>query len=590
MPIMNIRIASVSLGLILPLCTFAQGLHKEINVEQKIEPVKREAARINLLPSLQLPPVARPQLSFSDRVVTAHVPNTINTLDPVAFGDRLYVSPYRGYVALGLGAPLFNATFSAGYRAIDNDRTRLSLWSQYDGDIYTQTIPVTGGPSSSVKNYWRDHTASIGADIHQAVGKESFIDGGLDYTYAYHTVPIGHLSYGQNVSRVNARAIFSSHEDALEYSAGLRYRHFGFYHLSAPAGYKYIYDKAPYSTVRQNIFGASITTKLAASDESSIGLDVDADFLRTGKSLTPVYPFNDNMAVNGDKTTGLVSITPHYDYSASTVHARLGLQADLSVNDGKFFHIAPEVSLAWTPSQIVGFEVKAHGGSSLNSLSTLYDITPYISSFMTYGQSHIPYAFDGRITVGPFLGAYIEFFGGYAKANGWLMPTYVPATPGGAMFDRVDLSAWHFGAAIGYDYRKTLSARVSYETAPNDYDKSFYEWRDRAKHVVNAELKIRPIKPLLLSLDWEFRAGRRIYYTVVTDLDTSIPDHPLTIYTNEPTSLGCVSNLSLGAGFTVTDPLTIFARGENLLNRRFYHLGERYSQGTTFLIGASLKF
>ena len=126
MPIMNIRIASVSLGLILPLCTFAQGLHKEINVEQKIEPVKREAARINLLPSLQLPPVARPQLSFSDRVVTAHVPNTINTLDPVAFGDRLYVSPYRGYVALGLGAPLFNATFSAGYRAIDNDRTATS--------------------------------------------------------------------------------------------------------------------------------------------------------------------------------------------------------------------------------------------------------------------------------------------------------------------------------------------------------------------------------------------------------------------------------------------------------------------------------
>ena len=76
----------------------------------------------------------------------------------------------------------------------------------------------------------------------------------------------------------------------------------------------------------------------------------------------------------------------------------------------------------------------------------------------------------------------------------------------------------------------------------------------------------------------------------MTDLDTSIPDHPLTIYTNEPTSLGCVSNLSLGAGFTVTDPLTIFARGENLLNRRFYHLGERYSRGTTFLIGASLKF
>lgn len=124
---MNIRTAILALGLGVATLASAQGLHKEINVDQKIEPVKRDASRINVLPTLQLPAVSRPQLSFSDRVVTTRVPNAITTLAPMAYGDKLYESSYRGYVVLGLGAPLFNASFSAGYRAIDTEKTRLSL-------------------------------------------------------------------------------------------------------------------------------------------------------------------------------------------------------------------------------------------------------------------------------------------------------------------------------------------------------------------------------------------------------------------------------------------------------------------------------
>lgn len=585
MTVMNTKIAIISLSLAAALSTQAQGLHKEIDVDRKIEPVKREASRMAVLPTLRLSPIAKPQLSFSDRVVTTRVPNTITTLNPVASGDSLYTSPYRGYAVLALGAPLFNATFSAGYRAVDNDRTRLSLWSQYNGDIYTRKIHTEAGRSE--KLYWRDHTASLGADLHQAVGNESFIDAGLDYTYAYHNVPCGVTSYGQNVSRVNAQGIFSSQAGNLGYSAGLFYRHFGFYHLSAPSGFE-----PDHNTVRQNLFGAKILTRLPMSDNSSVGMDIDADFLRTGPSLSPVRSSGyTDAAVNGAATTGLVSLTPHYDYASAAVNARIGAQIDLSINDGRVFHISPEASVAWTPSQIIGFEVKAHGGSSLNSLASLYDITPYISSFMAYGQSHIPYAFDGRVTVGPFLGAYIEFFGGYAKADSWLMPA-LPADgyTAGAIFDRTDLSAWHFGAAVGYDYRKLLSARVSYETAPNDYDHSYYEWRDRARHVVSAQLKVRPVEPVLVTLGWEFRAGRRIFRTAVTDIDDGTSPNPLTTLTDEPLPLGCVSSLSLGAGLTVTGQLSIFARGENLLNRHFSHIGGRYSQGISALIGASLKF
>lgn len=584
---MNIRTAILALGLGVATLASAQGLHKEINVDQKIEPVKRDASRINVLPTLQLPAVSRPQLSFSDRVVTTRVPNAITTLAPMAYGDKLYESPYRGYVVLGLGAPLFNASFSAGYRAIDTEKTRLSFWSQYNGDIYRDKVTDLISSKEEYTNYWRDHSASVGADLHQSLGKSSALDAAVDYTYGYHTVPVGYMNYPQNISRANASALFSSRTDALSYTAGLHYGHFGFYHMDFPTGYSHLLKDYPAKGTRQNLFGAEGSVSLPIGETSDLGLDINADFLRTGYHVSPEFPPYDLIKGEAAGTSGLISLTPHFDFGSQAVKGSLGLQADITTGGGKTFHIAPEVTLAWTPSQVFGIEVKAHGGSTLNSLAGLYDVSPYLNSFMAYGQSHIPYAIDGRFSVGPFFGGYIEVFGGYAKANDWLMPAGYNKFAGEGVYDTVDLSAWHAGAAIGYDYRNIFSARVSYETAPNDYDKSYYEWRDRAKHVINAELRLRPIEPLLVSLNWEFRGGRRTYYYIPGSFD----EGPLgTVYTPYAESLGCVSNLSLSAGYTVTEALTVFVNGQNLLNRRPDLIGFRPAQGTNVMIGASLKF
>ncbi|MCM1355806.1 MAG: hypothetical protein NC212_05300 [Staphylococcus sp.] len=583
---MNTRIALIALSLLSVATVSGQGLHKEINVDQEIVPVKRDASRINVLPTLSLPAISRPQLSFSDRVVTTRVPNSITTLAPVAYLDKLHESPYRGYVALGLGAPLFNATFSAGYRAIDTEKTRLSIWSQYDGDIYRDKhTDIVGGPVTEVTDYWRDHSATIGADLCQSVGKNTDLNANVDYTYAYHTAPIGVYTYSQNVSRANASVGLASHGDGLQYSIGARYGHFGFYHFDFPAGFNYLLADYPEKGARQNLAAIDGSVSLPMGETTEVAIDLSADFLHSSSHITPIHPLHFSFDNAGSETTGLIAVTPHFDFGSQAVKGHIGAEVDFSINDGKAIHIAPEVSFAWTPTQLLGIEIKAHGGSSLNSLAELYAYSPYLNPFATYGQSHIPVALDGRLTVGPFLGAYLELYGGYAKANGWLMPVE-NSYAGYGIFDRVDLSAWHAGAAIGYDWRDRFSARVSYETAPNDYDNSYYEWRDRAKHVVNAELKVRPIKPLLVTLGWEFRAGRHTYYNNEVFGDLGVFQY----YTPVPVSLGCVSDLSLSAAYSVTDRLTVFLNGENLLNRRYDLFSFRPSQGTTVMVGASLKF
>lgn len=586
---MNFKSAIILSGLVATsLAANAQGLHKEIDVDSKVDPVKREASRFTILPSLQLPSPTRPQLSFSDRVVSTTVPNTSPLLAPTAYGDKLYTSPYRGYVVAGLGTPIFNATFSAGYRAIATDKTSLNLWSQYDGDVYRNKITeiIAGAPIR--RDYInRDHSASLGAQFNHAVGNSTTLNAALDYTFASHTNPQAlDEYYTQNFSRVYASALLSANKENVVYTAGLHYQHFGTYHVSH---IDKTYSNIPEKGIRQNLFGAEGSIALPFGDEAFIALDANVDVLKSGNGLTPTNPFTDVFTTKSSSTSGLISLTPHYDISTSTVKTSIGLQVDYSTgvgNNFSNFHIAPEIKFAWTPSQQFGIEATATGGSTLNSRASLYDITPYIAPYTIYDQSHVPFDINARFTVGPFAGAYLQVFGGYAKADNWLMPVdndYINGYLYG-VFAPVDLSAWHLGAAVGYDYKDIASLRASYETAPNDYDNAYYKWRDYAKHVFDLNLKVRPIAPLTVAVDWQFRAGRCDYS--ISDMPSAIG----TVYTCQPRSLGVVSNLSLEADYAVTDRLNVFGRGENLLNRRFHYLGHRYAQGTTVMVGAALKF
>lgn len=583
--IMNFKISLAVLSFASSLGLSAQGLHQEINVDREIVPIKREAVRLNALPKLELLPVAKPHLSFSDKVVTTNVPTTITTLNPVAFVDDLSSPPYRGYVVLGVGTPLFKGTLSAGYRAIDNKNTRLSVYGQYDGDVYTQRMHYAD--AGERKLYWRDHTATLASDFHHTVGSVSNIDARLDYTYAYNNLLFGTSTYGRNVSNAGAKFDFSSSFESLDYKVGFSYRHFGFYHLNHASASDFFDGlKKP---VHQNMFEIDFCGKVAVSDNSSLSVDIDADFLRSSPSMRPLFPYED-VAYKGTNTRGLFSITPHYNFKSNAFKGRVGLQIDMSFNNGTFFHLAPEASIAWTPTQMFGAEIKAFGGSELNSLATLYGLTPYISPFMAYRQSHLPLVLDGRVTIGPLFGASLDIFGGYTVANSWLMPLFAPVLPGGAVFEETDLRAYHVGAAISYEYRNIFSVRASYETAPNSYEHSYFAWRDRARHVVNAEMKLRPWRALLFNAGWQFRSGRRVYETVKREIGDPGAITSLTYYDNVSHRLDAVSILYLGATYSINERLSVFVRGENILNHHFSYLGGRYSQGANVILGASYKF
>ncbi len=104
--------------------------------------------------------------------------------------------------------------------------------------------------------------------------------------------------------------------------------------------------------------------------------------------------------------------------------------------------------------------------------------------------------------------------------------------------------------------------------------------------MVKAELKVRPISRLTVQLGYEFRSGRCEYaydYTPVEILG-------LPYYEPIRVGLRAISDLSVGAGYEVSDRVTFFAKGSNLMNREWRHLGNVRVQGAHGLVGVEVKF
>ncbi|MCH5325685.1 MAG: hypothetical protein J1E29_00605, partial [Duncaniella sp.] len=282
-------------------------LHKDIEVEQQTAPTRRDAARISVLPEVTLPALAKKQLLFSDRVVTAPVPNVASSLAPVAWTDPEAFTSQRGYVVAGVFPLLFNADLSAGYRIIDNNRTRLSAWLQYDGDIYRRD-----------GHTWRSHQLDLGADLHQAIGRKSMLDAAVSYTWGranqWQMQGIDDMSRTVCIGALDAA--FSSKAAALDYKASFKVERAGFSHLKWDeifAG-----PNTVTSPLHQTLFNIGGEAALPTGDNSNFGIGLTLDILNTASHNKPMIPFvGETLQAQNGKTSALLSVSPRWALHSS---------------------------------------------------------------------------------------------------------------------------------------------------------------------------------------------------------------------------------------------------------------------------------
>lgn len=570
------------------LASQAKDLKTEITVDRTIVPVEREATRLgSLTPQLLSSPVNMRRLSLADYTNPAEITRSASTLEPAAYGESFALSPYKGYAALGY-FPTFNIGASAGYKFIDNARTRLGAWLQYDGYSYKPS-----GEGASGGNYG-NNTVSVGASFDQRVGSKSSLGVHAAYTFADLRLPDEFLNNRQNVNAFDADISWWSRAGLIGYHAKASFSHFAYgkdvtlNELQTGTGE---FAASAFKAASENRFNFNAGIGFFGSSAAPRGgIELSADFISRSNGLEllaketrPEYFVNFASPIDAG-TLGIVSVTPYYAFHSGRLHGRIGAKIDLSVGgEGKKFHIAPAVMLDWNVASQFAVYAQINGGEQLNSLRSLYDYCPLVGGLWQYQRSHVPVTADLGFNIGSFRGFSARIFGGYAIANDWLMPQLAVINTQGSETEALtnygayDLKGWHAGIGFSYDWRSIVKADVSAETASNDQDKAYYLWRDRAKYVINASVEAHPLKALKIGVGYQLRTDRHNYLNVREENFL-------------PVELKSLSDLRVSASYAITDAFTVFARGENLLNRRYYLVTDIQSQGIKGLIGVSYKF
>lgn len=541
----HIAVLAITATLAAPL--WSQDLTGEVTVEREIIPVEREATPLTMLPRLSLPALSLPTLDFSTLGVRAPIAAKAGFAEPATRLDPTFANASRGYLDLSAG-PLFNTSLSAGYRAVSNERTNVGVWLQYDSEVYSRR---PRGASGSYRPYWRDHDAAAAVTLSHKLNLNSTLEAAVDYGFSRtNGYAPADGRYWVNANRAHAGAQWTRTTDALQTDIHATYGYFGY----NPCGFGDI------KGARQSTFTLGATGALSVGDAQWITLSLDLDMADP----------------NNDKTFGVVSLTPAYRYTSERFRLTAGPRIDLSFKAGKAFHIAPEVKIGWNPNNMIGVELKAAGGEHVNTLESIALEARRTDPTVSYGMSHMPATFDLAVTLGPWRGAWVTLTGGWARANSWLMPTLSGDGLTAAAFAPCDISGFHAGVAAGADITRYATVEASWHTAPRNLDKGYYLWRDRARHVVDVSLTLRPLGRLDINIGWTLRTQRAIY-TATTAYGTPNGD----ITTVDIFNLGNISDLSASARWRFSDKLSVALRATNLLDRNAFMLDSTPQRGIT---------
>jgi outer membrane receptor protein involved in Fe transport len=288
----------------------------------------------------------------------------------------------------------------------------------------------------------------------------------------------------------------------------------------------------------------------------------------------------------GKKTLGITSLTPHYLYSNGNFTANVGVKVDVSTGGERTgVYFSPDVNLAYAATSQFAIFAKVDGGKELNSLAELYDDSQYMSSAYSYERSEVPFDAKLGINVGPAAGFTAEFWGGYSRANNWMMPALFEDCE---FFVNATVKGFRYGARLAWQYNDVLKIHAQAEGAPTGDGKGYYKWRDNARWAINAGLTVSPIKPLDINVDWNLRTSRHLYD--LTGAYTKYGTSGIAYWDKRDGALGNANSVDISARYRITDAFSVFANVENLLSKRWYITDALQNQGIHGLVGVSYKF
>ncbi|MDY4186097.1 MAG: hypothetical protein SOX83_09205 [Sodaliphilus sp.] len=564
---------SILAAALVAIPTLAQeNLQKEITLPKDFVPVVKKPVKKSSLPRV-LKPVRSDEgkvIGFTDWAEPTAVSVEIPTMLPYGYRTAHRFSNRRGYFDAGAGSQL-NFVGSAGYRLVDDASLKVDAWAQHNSTWNGKNSSPVSEPE---KQQFCDN--AFGVDL-----MKDFSKGQLDvaakvhfdkfnyYGHTYVTGPQSNLWWDnkQNFFETNVKAAWAGTVDVsryhnISYKVGMNYNY---------AGYKYgIYIGSPsvvdgFDGAKEHHLQAWLGASYAIEASSSIGADFKFQYLNRSYCDLEAY----NVPKTVKRNSSMLTIAPFYTYNGQNWVARLGVNVDLSFNDGTKFRLAPNVQLSYEFTPGVTFFANAVGGKQLNTISRVNALSRYIDPNGFYGSTFVPFDGEAGLKVGPFSGLTVKLYAGYGMAKDALIPFDYSAS---AMLKNWDFKGLKAGATLNYQYRSLAELNLGVVFAPQSSNLTLNDGEaysgymlglDHAKLVANADVQLHLTKALTVGVGFDLRNGRR-YMEQVLSISPEESDSYFALQ-----EMNDVMNLHAGASYRFDKFLTIWVKAANLLNKQW---------------------
>lgn len=540
-------------------------VNRTVVVEQEYTPIIVDASKVNVLPKVTNPTVNKKEVEYA---TTWSPVGTIPAGTMQAYtGKETQKSTLPGYARVGYGN-YGNLDVLGNYLFRLTDKDRLNVNFKMDGMNGTLEMPYEPTNYSSWEaRYYR---TQAGIDyIHQFKKVDLNVAGNFGLSnFNLQPGSAGKQKFTSGDLHVGVKS--TDETLPLQFRAETNFMLYGKQQNAI---------NEPLSGIDETIVRTKGVVTGAIGDEQLVGISLEMNNMFYKED-----PDSNGKLIFDDRT--LVDLNPYYELNNDNWLLHLGAHVDFSFGSGKALRVSPDVTAQYVFSDSYILYAKATGGRQANDLRQLEALNPYAIFTTpivdTYEQLNARIGFKAS----PAPGLWFNLYGGYQNLKDDLYPF-----EGGQVNSNVytwsdyryaNVDNFYAGVEASYAYKDlfSVSAEATYYGWDSDYavPEGIYGPGYDPSLLMKPEFKfglqaeVHPIRALRLNIGYQYTSW-------------ALSETPY--YNRE---IPAINNLSLGGSYEVFKGISVYARVNNLLNKKFQWYYTIPTEGTSFIGGLSFAF
>lgn len=526
-------------------------LNRTVVVENQYNPEVMDAFKVNVLPKVEEPAVAKQHIDYA----TSVRPLTSWGFSPMEAitSEQKQVDAPRGYIR-GAYGNRNNVDLKASYLWDISRKDRLQFMASLYG--------MNGNISSLLPEEGEWKSRFYRTDV------------SLDYKHDFRTVSLSlggaFVSQVFNYMPVRDESIQNLYETSRQrYTLGEGYVGIASVEGELPVefslqtglrSFSRKYDIPYMRHGSENIFHTVGFISGALNEEQHVGIALGMDNL--------IYD-----AEQADYT--LLQLNPYYTLENDNIRLRVGAHVDWQSANGSGIKAAPDVKLDYTFADTYVAYLHATGGTRLNDFRQQNEESPYWGVINQMRTSYTPADLQVGFKASPLPGLGFHLFGGYRVTKDEIFHLYPDITDTDfpycySLLMQEKAKVGYGGIKAAYGYKDIFDFSVG---------GTYYGWnvKDEAKvllylkpeFVLDASARAKVYDEFWISAAYRYE-GR--------------------VKAGELEKADAINNLSLSAGYEFFNSLNVFVRFNNLLNQDYITVAGYPVQGFNAMAGVSFRF